>query len=278
MTKRVLEDKTALVMGGSSGIGLASARLLAEDGAAVMIMGRREEVLSAARAALLQQVPGARIEVFVGDGCEQADVKAALQRARAMSGRLDILVSTVGGAAYKPLLLQDAATFMDEYRMNTLSAFLLVRYGAPLLEPGGAIVCTSTASVPQAMWGLSAYAAAKAGLERFVRSAAHELGGARIRVNAVRPGMTRAGGTAAMYESPELVEKFAAETILGRTGEPEDVARVIRFMAGPESGWVTGQSISADGGQEQGKVPDLLDDIYGKEVMDQIRSGKPPEA
>jgi NAD(P)-dependent dehydrogenase (short-subunit alcohol dehydrogenase family) len=187
-------------------------------------------------------------------------------------------VAAVGGCKIRPLMLQDAAAFMGEYRLNTLSAFLMVRYAVPLMAPGGAIVCVSTAVAVQPFPGLAAYGAANAGLERFVKAAAHELGSARIRINAVRPGMTRSAATAGMYADAELVRRFEQETLLGRTGEPEDVARVIRFFAGPESGWVTGQSISADGGQEQGKVPDLLDALYGKDVMDKVRIGRPPEA
>jgi len=271
-----LAGKTAVVMGGSSGIGAASAKLLAEDGAAVLIMGRRQEALAQARDALVKQMPDARVEIFAGDAVREDAVKSALDRAHAISGRLDILVSTVGGADFKPLLLQDAATFRHEYEINVVSAFLMVRHGVPLMGPGGAIVCISTAAVIQPFAGLVAYAAAKAALERFVRGAALELGSAKIRINAVRPGMTRSGGTAAMYAMPGLVERYAAETPLGRTGEPEDIARVVRFLAGPESGWVTGQSVSADGGQDQGKIPDILDDIFGNKVMDQVRAGKPP--
>jgi NAD(P)-dependent dehydrogenase (short-subunit alcohol dehydrogenase family) len=276
MSSRALEGRTALVTGGSSGIGAATARLLAEDGATVLIMARREDALARVRAALLEDVKAARVEIFAGDAFEERDVKAALERAHALSGRLDILVCTVGGADFRPLLLQDVATFRREYDMNVISAFLMIRHGVPLMSPGGAIVCISTAAVIQPFSGLVAYAAAKAALERLVRGAALELGGAQIRINAVRPGMTRSGGTEQMFAMPGLVARYAAETPLGRTGEPEDVARVVRFLAGPESGWVTGQTISADGGQDQGKIPDMLDDIFGKSVMDQIRAGKPP--
>lgn len=78
-----------------------------------------------------------------------------------------------------------------------------------------------------------------------------------------------------MRKVPGLLEGYIAETPLGRIGTPEDIARVVRFLAGPESAWVTGQTFSADGGQEQGKAPDHMDDFYGKAVMDQVRAGKP---
>jgi NAD(P)-dependent dehydrogenase (short-subunit alcohol dehydrogenase family) len=273
----VLKGKVALVTGASSGMGMSSARLLAEDGATVVMMGRRADALMEAREALKKRVPGARFEIFAGDALKEEDVKAATKFAAGLEGHLDICVSAVGGCKIKPLMLQDVATFMGEYELNTLSAFLMIRYGVPHMPQGGAIVCVSTAVAVQPFPGLAAYAAANAGLERLVKAAAHELGPARIRVNAVRPGMTRSAATEGMYAVQELVKRFEDETILGRTGEPDDVARVIRFFAGPESGWVTGQSISADGGQEQGKVPDLLDDLYGADVMAKVRIGRPPE-
>jgi NAD(P)-dependent dehydrogenase (short-subunit alcohol dehydrogenase family) len=280
MTEHRLAGKTALVTGASSGIGAASARLLAEDGAAVMMMGRREDALAATRDAILKALPQARIDVFAGDATDEAAVKAALARAHAVAGRLDVLVPTVGGDDnYYPLLMDDAAHFMRVIERNLLSAFLIIRHGAPLMQPdGGSIVCISTTTVVQQATGLAAYVAAKAGLERLVKAAALELGGAKIRVNSVRPGMTRSAATEFMYSTPGTEERYAAVTPLGRTGEPEDVARVVRFFAGPESAWVTGQNIAADGGQELGGIaPDFLDEAYGKALMDQIRAGRPPE-
>ena len=88
--------------------------------------------------------------------------------------------------------------------------------------------------------------------------------------------MTASQATMEMQEMEGLVDCFASETVLGRIGQPKDLALVVRFLAGPESGWVTGQSFSADGGQDQGKAPDMMDDLYGKAVMDRIRAGKAP--
>jgi NAD(P)-dependent dehydrogenase (short-subunit alcohol dehydrogenase family) len=280
MGERALQGKTAVVTGASSGIGAATVRLLAEDGAAVLMMGRREDALETARAEILQQLPGARLEVHAGDATDEAAVKAALERGHAIAGRLDVVVPTVGGDDnYYPLLMDNAAHFMRVIERNLLSAFLTLRYAPPLMQlDGGSIVCISTTTVTQQATGLGAYVAAKAGLERLVKAAALELGGARVRVNSVRPGMTRSAATEFMYSTPGTEERYAAITPLGRTGEPEDVARVVRFFAGPESAWVTGQNIAADGGQELGGLaPDFLDEAYGKEMMDRIRGGWSPE-
>jgi len=184
-------------------------------------------------------------------------------------------VPTVGGGSFKPLLLQDVETVRQELDLNFFSAFLAVRHGVPLMERGGAIVCISTAVCKQAFWGLSIYASAKAALERFVRAAAFELGGAGIRINAVRPGMTASRATAEMQAMKGLVQGFSSETPLGRIGDPDDIARVVRFLSGPESDWVTGQTFSADGGQDQGRAPDMMVDLFGAEVISSIRAGVP---
>jgi NAD(P)-dependent dehydrogenase (short-subunit alcohol dehydrogenase family) len=281
MGNRALQGKTALVTGASSGIGAASARLLAEDGAAVLLMGRREDALEETRARILKTAPDARLEIYAGDATDEAAVKGALARAHAVAGRLDIIVPTVGGDDnYYPLLMDTREHFLRVLDRNLISAFLILRHGPPLMTPdGGSIVCISTTTVTQQATGLSAYVAAKAGLERLVKMAALELGGAKIRVNSVRPGMTRSAATEFMFATPGIEERYAAVTPLGRVGEPEDVAKAIRFFAGPESAWVTGQNIAADGGQELGgATPDFLDEAYGKELMDQIRAGRPPEA
>lgn len=280
MTK-VLEGKFALVTGASSGMGMASARLLAEDGAAVTIMGRREDKLMAARYELRAAVPGARIEAFIGDAGDETQARAAIDAAHALGGRLDIIVSAVGRGTYKPVLLLEETDMLDEYRAEVLTAFFMIRHGAPRMTGGGSIVCVSSTAGGTPCTGLAPYAAAKAALEMFVRSAALELGQAQVRVNAVRPGFTRGEGTTFMFSDPEVLKTFTDFIPMGRGGESDDLARAIRFMAGPESGWVTGQIIAADGGQELLGFPDpnpLLDQIYGAEVMAKVRAGKAPAA
>jgi NAD(P)-dependent dehydrogenase (short-subunit alcohol dehydrogenase family) len=243
-------------------------------------MGRREDALLQARDDVLASVPDARLEVHAGDASDEAAVKAALQKAHAISGRLDILVPAVGGDDnYYPFLMETTEHFHYVLNRNLISAFLIMRYGAPLMHPhGGSIVCISTTTVTQQATGLAAYVAAKAGLERLIKLVALELGGAKIRVNSLRPGLTRSAATEFMFSVPGTEERFAAITPLGRVGEPQDLAQAVRFFAGPESAWITGQNIACDGGQElSGATPDFLDEAYGKELMDQIRAGRPPE-
>ncbi len=254
MGRETLQGKTAIVTGAGGGIGRASARVLAQDGATVLIMGRTEDTLAATRAEILRQAPGARVEIFIGDACREDAVKSAVERAHALSGRLDILVPVVGGPEYALVMDQDAEGIRAQFELNFMSAFLLIHHGLPLMQTGGTIVCISSAVVGQAYRGLSACSAAKAALERYVRAAAFELGGSGIRINTVRPGVTRE--PEAVENSPAM-DMCVAETPLKRIGNPMDIARVVRFLAGPESDWITGETISADGGLQQGKAPEL---------------------
>ncbi len=278
MNNQELNGKTAIVTGASQGIGMGCARALAMDGATVVIMGRREDALAKARDQLAEQAPGARIEMIVGDAVNENDVKTALAFAHGLEGHLDILVSTVGAANFTPLLMRELDDVKQEMDMNFTTAFLLTRHGPPLMEPGGAIVCISTVAVTQAGWGCSIYSAAKAALERFVRAAAYELGGAGIRINAVRPGATLPQERLGDPDAQFMAKPYVDATPMGRIGDPDDIARVVRFLAGPESGWVTGQTFSADGGLDQNPGPNFMDGKYGPEVMAHIYKGKLPPA
>jgi enoyl-[acyl-carrier-protein] reductase (NADH) len=113
-----------------------------------------------------------------------------------------------------------------------------------------------------------------------VKAAAEELGSAQIRVNAVQPGMIRTAVTADMFTNKPMIDAFLEQIPLGRTGEPDDIGRAVRFLAGPESVWITGQTIAADGGQILRRTPDFtpfLDQMFGRDIMDQVRAGKSPQ-
>jgi NAD(P)-dependent dehydrogenase (short-subunit alcohol dehydrogenase family) len=272
-----LEGRTVVITGASGAIGLACARRMAADGAAVLLMSRREIALEEARRAVLEQVPRGTVATFAGDACDAAAVEAALAKAYALQGRLDILVPTVGGGSCKPLLLEDADGLMEEFKLSVVSAFHMLKHGVPLMQPGGAIVCISSTAGVRPAPGLGAYGVGKAALEMFVQVAADELGGAGIRVNAVRPGLTRSDRTAGMVASDAVLGSYQAQMPLERFGEGEDIAQAVRFLAGPEASWVTGQSFAVDGGLELRRHPDsagMLDAMFGKAVMNAVRLGR----
>lgn len=279
-----LAGRAALITGGSGGIGSACAALLLRDGCSVTLMGRRREALEQTRTRLQSEARGgARIELSVGDGLEKNDVKAAIAVAAGITGQLDICVPTVGGGAIRPLLLHDEDTFMQDIALNVKSAFLAIRHSAPVMAKsgGGSIVCISSDAAKLVFPWLPAYTTAKSALEGLVRAAAEELSHFKIRVNAVRPGLTRTDSTLGIFANEETYRRFAEEKPLRRLGEPEDIAQGVRYLAGPESSWVTGQSFAIEGGNELRKAADLsplVAQIFGQETFDKVLKGIDPLA
>lgn len=250
-TNSPLAGYSALVTGGGGGIGMAAAQLLARDGAAITLMGRSTQTLERAAAMIRSAVPNAHIAAVPGDAMSEGDVSCAIEAASTHGAGLNIIVSTVGGGGeYCPVVELDVENFMATVEANIRPPFLAIRYGAAAMRRGGAFVFISSCAAEMALPRLSGYAAGKAGLDQLVRCAALELGGRGIRLNAVRPGLTRTSATEPAFADPATVRAFTDFTPLGRLGEPVDVAGAVRFLAGPESAWITGQSFAIDGGSE----------------------------
>lgn len=262
MAGDALAGKAALVTGGSGGIGSACALWLARDGAAVTLMGRTEERLQASARWIRESVgSGARVEVHAGDGTSADDVRAAVDHARRATGYVDICVATVGGGTIAPFLALDDVAILEELRKNVVSSFLAIKHVVPSMVEagGGSIVCISSDASRMSWPFMAGYCAAKAGLDALVRVAADEFGRHQIRVNAVRPGLTKtpSNNISMIFSDPEIVEDFVQQKPLARTGTPDDVAAGVRFLAGPESSWITGQSLAIEGGNELRRAPSL---------------------
>ena len=281
MTAQPLAGKTAFITGASGSIGSATARLLAADGAAVLLMSRREDALAKLKAEIEKETPGAVVAIHAGDATKVDAVRAGLDKAYALRGRLDVIVPLVGGGPFKPFLMLDAETVRETLDFCITSAFIAMRYGAPMMKEGGSIVCISSNVGKMPFRYLSAYHAGKSGLEGLVRAAAEELGSANIRVNAVRPGLTRTDASGMMFEQETYLNRYTEQTPLGKCGgEPEDIAKAVRFLAGPDSAWITGQSFAIDGGHELRRNPDMTDlmvQMYGQKAMDAVYRGQAPE-
>jgi NAD(P)-dependent dehydrogenase (short-subunit alcohol dehydrogenase family) len=243
-----LDDKVAIVTGGSSGIGRATALSLAAQGAKVVITGRRS--------APLKQTAAAHPNVvgLVADAAEPEDAARTIAKAIDAWGRLDILVNNAAAGALLSLGEVTAEQINNIFAVNVVGPSLLAAAALPYLTAAkGTIVNVSSTFGHKPGAGLSHYAASKAALEHLTRCWALELAPLAVRVNAVAAGPTESGAlTGMMGLSPEhaaVIEEAEREQIpLKRRGSPDDVARWIVHLADPVSEWVTGQVIAVDGG------------------------------
>ena len=282
-SERAVDGQAEVVTGGGGGIGGASAEWLARDGAAVMIMGRTEATLKESKKRIEKAAgAGARIEYCVGDAVDESAVEAACAATAALADRLAIAVSVVGGGTMKPLLMFTGDELADDLRKNIVSAFLIIKYATPLMTTGGggSIVCISSDAAKVPWPFLATYNTSKSGVEGLVKGAALELAHLGIRVNAVRPGLVKTAGTAdGLFKNEPVIKQFLAEKPLGRTGVPDDIAAGVRYLAGPESSWVTGQSIGIEGGNELTKAPyleSLVRKRFGDAPIDEALAGRIP--
>jgi 3-oxoacyl-[acyl-carrier protein] reductase len=238
-----LDDKGAIVTGGSRGIGRAIVARLVADGATVVFSYRQDE----AAAKEVETACDGRAIAVRADLTDVGRVRALFDSAVPLLPGLDILVNNAGTA--RTGLIADVSE--DEYdelmTINAKSTFVAIQRAARQMRDGGRIINLSSLNTVMASPGVAVYAASKAAVEQFTRVAARELGGRGITVNSVSPGATDTDllrGT----NSEESLRMAAAMSPLGRLGEPADVADVVGFLAGPDGRWVTGQNLHASGG------------------------------
>jgi len=241
-----LEGRRALVTGGGSGIGLATALRLAADGAHVTVCGRTEATLAAAAEAIGRVGSG---DYVVADVTVEEQVAAAVGAATGPDGRLDILFACAGGSLHMgPLVDADAAAVRATVDLNVIGSFLCVKHAAKVMGEGGSIVLMSSGAGHFPHRWLWAYGMAKAGVESLCAYAAEELGSSGIRVNAVQPGIVDDELMAPITAGGALLDDYLAQMPISRLGTVEDVATAVRYLAGPESSWVTGECLAVDGG------------------------------
>lgn len=271
-----LAGSRAIVIGGGSGIGLGSARRLARDGAIVTIAGRTEAKLhdAAAQAA----ADGLTLHPVVCDALDSDSVRTAVEEASDDEGRLDIAVVVPGAGAIKPVLLFESDEFSRGIDGNVRPVFNLLKWaGHAMVRNGsGSFVAISSSAAVFSTRYLAPYSAGKAAVDQLVRVAADELGELDIRVNSVQPGMTRTATTEQFFGNPQMMSAFLDGQPLKRHGAVDDIAEAVRYFAGPESSWVTGQLLTVDGGHTLRAFVDYAELIPIPDVREVILGGSAP--
>ena len=251
-----LRDRVAIVTGAAHGIGRAICAELAREGARVWAADVRAAELEATRAAV-EAIAEGSCRTAIVDVRDPEAVAAFVASALEAARRVDVLVNTAGGVAGQTMLPVEAvsnADWREIFAINLDGAFHFTRAVVPAMKRrgGGAIVnISSGAGRSYSLTGIQAYASAKAGLIGFTRQTARELGPHGIRVNCVAPGFVRSNpaSEAQWHAMGEAGQRSLVESIaLRRLGTPEDIARAVRFFASDDAAWITGQTISVDGG------------------------------
>jgi NAD(P)-dependent dehydrogenase (short-subunit alcohol dehydrogenase family) len=254
-----LNGRAALITGGGSGIGLGAARRLAANGAHVTIAGRTEARLAGAIAEIAAEAaPGATAQYAVCDVTVEDDVVAAVARAAEPSGGLDILFACAGGSmTLGPILNAELNGWRATLDLNLVGTMLSIKHAAARMVEGGggSIIAMSSIAGHSTHRLMSAYCVGKAGIDMLVRVAADELGEHNIRVNAVRPGLVDTDLVGFITAGGKLLDDYFEQMPVSRVGTVDDIAAMVAFLAGPDSTWITGQSIGIDGGHQLRRGP-----------------------
>ena len=239
-------SKVALVTGASRGIGAAIARRLADDGFAVAINYVSGAAEADALVAQLQQV-GASAYAVQGDVSIANDVRRIFETVEQHLGKIDVLVNNAGILKVAPLAQTSDELFEQSFAINTRGVFNTLRESATRMNLGGRIINLTSTTLALNMPGYAIYNGTKAAVESFTRVFAKELRGRSITVNAVAPGPV-ATDLFLNGKTEEQIQMFTKMPPLERLGQPEDLARVVAFLAGPDGAWINGQVLRANGG------------------------------
>jgi NAD(P)-dependent dehydrogenase (short-subunit alcohol dehydrogenase family) len=246
-----LDGKVAVITGGSSGIGLATAKRFVEEGAHVVITGRQEKELKAA-AAIIER----NLTTVVGDVSRLEDLDRLYAVVKEKHGHIDVLFANAGAGTIAPLEAATEAQFDQTFDVNVKGLFFTVQKALPLFKDGGSIILTSSVTNVLGSPGFSAYAASKAAVRNFARAWTMELKDRKIRVNCVSPGpidtpaLEKTTGLTA-EQAKQAAAQFVSQIPMGRRGKPEEIAAAVLFLASDESSFITGIDLPVDGGLAQ---------------------------
>jgi NAD(P)-dependent dehydrogenase (short-subunit alcohol dehydrogenase family) len=245
-----MDSKTALVTGGTSGIGRAIATRLVSEGAHVFVTGRRQPELDTLVAELGDKVTGIRSDISNLDDLDHV-YTAIAERGEG----LDVVVANAGGGTFATLEELKPESYDHTFDTNVRGTVFTVQKALPLLNPDASVVVTGSTSAARATAAFGVYSASKAAIRQFSRVWAIELAERGVRVNTVTPGPTETPGLAGLASDPDearaLLDEQASHVPLGRLGQPTEIADAVLFLASPHAKFITGSELFVDGGESQ---------------------------
>ena len=246
----MLEGKVAVITGGNSGIGLATAQRFVEEGADVFITGRRQSELDAAVKQIGKNVTGVQ-----GDVSNLADLDRLYDTVKQQKGRIDVLFANAGIIELAPLGSITESHFDKIFNINVKGLLFTVQKALPLFQDGGSIILTASINSSKGFETSTVYSATKAAIRSFARTWTVDLKHRKIRVNAISPGPIDTPIFNSAVQTEEEIEQIKASLVasvpMGRMGSPDEVAKAVSFLASDDSGFITGIELTVDGGTAQ---------------------------
>ena len=245
-----LQNKTAVILGGTSGMGLAAAKRFLAEGAKVIITGRKKEKIDVAR----QELPG-DVAIYQADIADYEATKSAIEQGVERFGKIDVLYQVAGMASMVPFEMADSAHYETMVKVDLVAPIVALLNARPHLNDGAAIILTTTTASTRPAAGATAYCAAKAGLDQFAKALALELAPRKIRVNVISPGPIDTpifNELGIPKEQLAGFQQFLTSIIpLGRLGRDDEIANAALFLASEQSSFVSGVTLQVDGGLNQ---------------------------
>lgn len=240
-----LKNKVALITGGTTGMGAATALLFQKEGAKVIATGSNPDTLKAAR----ESMPG--IDVIASDAGDPGASANLIGTIKAKYGKIDVLFVNAGIAKFALIDAVDEAFFDAQFNVNVRGAYFTIKHAIPIIADGGSIILTGSIAATSGAPGRSVYGATKAALRAFGRDLAVELAPRKIRVNTLSPGAIETPIFGKTGLTPEAARNIAEATPLGRIGQTEEIATAALFLATDALSYVTGSDLAVDGGMAQ---------------------------